>query len=139
MTHENIRPFQKAGQRKTAKNNRKRNTAILTDTPVKEALKEIKMLTEQKKGKLTFSKVCSGGQREEQRRKKVVQQSESSSSSEEYDYFCLVCFEIYSNNLPGEGWLQCSECRLWAHEACTPGRRFYTCKIYDSELAGSGM
>ena len=63
---------------------------------------------------------------------KAVQPPESS-SEEEDDYFCLVCFEPYSNSLPGEGWLQCSECRLWAPEACTPGGRFYTCQNCDSE------
>ena len=96
MTHENIRPFQTAGQRKTSQNKRTRNTAILTDMPVKEALKEIKMVTEQKKR--------SGGQREGQRKYKAVKPPDSS-LEEEDDYFCLACFEPYSNSLPGEGWL----------------------------------
>ena len=38
VTHENIRRSQNAGQRKTSQNNRKRSNAILTHTPIKEAL-----------------------------------------------------------------------------------------------------
>ena len=69
---------------------------------------------------------------------KDVQPPESL-SEEQDDYFCLACFEPYSNRLPGEEWLKCSECRLWAHDACTHGGRFYTCQNCDSEPVGSGM
>ncbi|XP_059912312.1 uncharacterized protein LOC132461284 isoform X2 [Gadus macrocephalus] len=39
---ENVRPFPRAGPRKASSSRRKRNTEILTDTPVKEAMEEKK-------------------------------------------------------------------------------------------------
>ncbi|KAG5875758.1 hypothetical protein JTB14_022467 [Gonioctena quinquepunctata] len=31
----------------------------------------------------------------------------------------LICGESYSRSASGEGWIQCSQCHLWAHDACS--------------------
>ena len=31
---------------------------------------------------------------------------------------CLVYVELYSNSRPGEKWVQCIQCKGWAHEEC---------------------
>ncbi|GAA6102345.1 uncharacterized protein LOC117534359 [Tachysurus ichikawai] len=45
--------------------------------------------------------------------------TEKNSDSEKEDDFCIVCLESYSR--PGEMWLECCQCKAWAHEACTDG------------------
>lgn len=45
---------------------------------------------------------------------------ESTSSSEsESDPECLICGESYTNSVSGEGWIKCSGCLQWAHDACS--------------------
>ena len=46
---------------------------------------------------------------------------ESSSSQEdsESDAECIYCNDMYSNSQEKEGWIQCTKCRNWAHEACS--------------------
>ena len=44
------------------------------------------------------------------------------------EWTCLVCCEPYANSRPREKWVQCSSCKQWAHEECTPGELFYTCQ-----------
>ena len=29
---------------------------------------------------------------------------------------CLVCVELYSNSRPREKWVQCIQCKGWAHQ-----------------------
>ena len=41
------------------------------------------------------------------------------SDDDEEECFCLVCIEPYSNSLPGESWVQCYDCKGWAHDECT--------------------
>ena len=33
---------------------------------------------------------------------------------------CIVCGEDYENSKPGETWVMCAACKMWAHEECTP-------------------
>ena len=33
---------------------------------------------------------------------------------------CIVCGEDYENSKPGETWVMCAACQMWAHEECTP-------------------
>ena len=43
---------------------------------------------------------------------------------------CLVCSELWSKSQPGEKWIQCQNCKEWAHVACTglrKGSRRYVC------------
>lgn len=32
---------------------------------------------------------------------------------------CIYCNDLYSNSKDREGWIQCLECRGWAHESCS--------------------
>ena len=40
-------------------------------------------------------------------------------TDDEEDEMCLVCVELYSNGRPGEKWVQCIQCKGWAHEECS--------------------
>lgn len=31
---------------------------------------------------------------------------------------CLYCNELYSRSKPGEHWVRCQQCKLWAHTEC---------------------
>ena len=44
------------------------------------------------------------------------------------EWTCLVCCEPHANSRPRKKWVQCSSCKQWAHEECTPGELFYTCQ-----------
>ena len=39
--------------------------------------------------------------------------------SKKQEWFCIICSDSYSNSAPREIWLQCHNCKGWAHEACT--------------------
>ncbi|KAG5899283.1 hypothetical protein JTB14_012284 [Gonioctena quinquepunctata] len=53
---------------------------------------------------------------------KRPQQQESSSESElsdnDDDPECILCGETYLCFHKDDGWIQCSKCKKWAHEAC---------------------
>lgn len=111
-----VKPLPKAGPRKNQlKGRKRRHTAILTDTPEKEALEKENNLRKE---------------REHKKKKKIVKKNvfstknkttyESSSDSEE-ETFCLVCCDKYSNSLASEEWVQCLGCKLWAHSKCIKG------------------
>ena len=153
LTPEDVVPLPKAPARKTEnkQGRRKRKSAILTDTPVKEALR-----TEQEQGrksaKLTkprklvsensLPKKSSSSARktttvkETKKRKRSVKRPEKiDSSSDEEETFCLVCTEPYSNSKSKEVWIQCTRCSMWAHELCTSAEKnmFYVCENCDSD------
>ena len=44
-------------------------------------------------------------------------QRKSSESEYDADTVCLYCSETYSKTA-GEGWIQCTTCRDWAHDHC---------------------
>ncbi|KAG5893890.1 hypothetical protein JTB14_001075 [Gonioctena quinquepunctata] len=45
-------------------------------------------------------------------------QFDDQSDSDESDTDCLYCNELYSCSKYREGWIKCSGCSRWAHEAC---------------------
>ncbi|XP_050506078.1 uncharacterized protein LOC126884227 [Diabrotica virgifera virgifera] len=119
-----LKPLPKAAARKEQpKNNkRKRHTAILTDTPVKNALEE-----EQNNAKTAKRRI--GSKKETKaKNKKMKKIDEDCIDSDEEDCFCLYCMDKYKNSASGENWIQCSNCKMWAHEACAdnPGI-FFVC------------
>ncbi|KAG8314309.1 hypothetical protein J6590_108630 [Homalodisca vitripennis] len=59
---------------------------------------------------------------------------ESSEDDEEEDCFCLVCTGPYKESKLGDDWVQCMECKKWAHVKCTKNERFYVCINCHSEM-----
>ncbi|KAH9632846.1 hypothetical protein HF086_013633 [Spodoptera exigua] len=51
---------------------------------------------------------------------------------DEEDCSCIYCNDLYSRSKPGDDWLRCMKCSLWAHAACAdvPKRtKRYICEI----------
>lgn len=68
-------------------------------------------------------------------KKKKERKISISEEEDDDDCFCLVCLEPFSNSKAKEKWIQCIECKKWAHELCTPGpNNFYTCQNCESAL-----
>ena len=115
---------------------KKGKSAILTDTPEKTYLEEKKKEQDAKKKKVSKrvlsekkgkKKVTKGN-----KKKKFVDDEEDEKEEEDY---CLVCLSPYSASKSREVWIQCQECKLWAHEACTSGLPNYICQNCDSEYS----
>ena len=138
---QNIRPLPQAGPRSaTRRGGKKRKSAILTDTPEKNAIEEeynqrnkvkksIKLTTKGNKQKLPSTKAKGKAKQTKKlpRKKGKKDLSIENSSDEENDCFCLVCHDLYSNSLPNEKWVQCIECKNWSHAACTKDEPYYVC------------
>lgn len=129
-----LKPFPKAAERKLQQRGRKkRKSQILTDTPVKDALEEEKRVKENKTN--SVKKQVFGKQKKDSKkqanRKNTKTLNDDSSSDEET--FCLICVESWSNSLPKEKWIQCTQCKMWAHEKCADSGLFYVCHNCDSD------
>jgi hypothetical protein len=115
-----VRPYPKASERKINSRRavRQGRTRILTDTPEK---KEI-----ESKGKKRppSSKVQTKG--------KSLKKANPApdSTDEDDDWPCLVCCEPFRTSKGREKWIQCVNCKKWAHEDCTDivkGQVLYVC------------
>lgn len=51
-------------------------------------------------------------------KKKVVEISSSDSDEDQTNTICLYCPSRYGESRAGEGWIQCQNCKGWAHDAC---------------------
>lgn len=150
ISPEEVRPFPKAGPRQntTNKGRKKRQTAILTDTPIKEALEQEKEKAKERKGgckrkktvkKHTKNKKVKDGRRFLFRSNEPVattsrsNKNASSSSESEDETECLVCEERFVSS--SGDWVQCTRCRSWAHEKCIKKSNimFYVCINCDSD------
>ncbi|KAI8440679.1 hypothetical protein MSG28_009033 [Choristoneura fumiferana] len=134
---ESTRPFPIAPPRvMPARGRKKRKSTIYTDTPEKE---EIRKESEEKNRKRQAKKVkknitkTNKGKGKGKKTKQQAPKMTTSSEDETEDCFCLVCMESYISSRPGEDWLQCSGCKLWAHEACTTGDLQYLCHNCESD------
>lgn len=128
FTPEQIRPLPKADFSKPKHVGRQKGkTAILTDTPEK-------MLIEQrlanKKTKTVKKRVMGEASSKNKRAKKRKPKHSESSTSEEEDTACLVCSGLYKTSC--EDWLQCRQCREWAHSKCAKNNPLFICKNCDS-------
>ncbi|XP_045476121.1 uncharacterized protein LOC123681823 [Harmonia axyridis] len=151
---ESVRPFPKAVPRLTTNNKgrKRRKTAILTDTHEKRALEDEERIRNEKnrnkiekasgsnqsmksnvKKRPEVRKLVNDSSDEESLMKKIKNKSrkrvykkvaDSESSSEDDNTACLVCDELYDENNVTEDWLQCTQCKRWAHGKDNP---FYVC------------
>ncbi|XP_053623521.1 uncharacterized protein LOC128682698 [Plodia interpunctella] len=157
-----IMPFPKAPARlENRRSIRKRKSTIYTDTPEKEKLMELKQkqscteyLKKKKTEKLTPKSQekgkgkCKGkvkgkgkGKGKGKSRNKGANNKNkdndaaaSDESDDDDDTICIECTESYSVSLPGEEWIQCIICKLWAHSKCAKGNlMFYECKNCDTD------
>lgn len=147
---QDIRPLPRAGPRSETKRKcRKRKTAILTDTPEKNAIEEeykqknkakktiAQPNTGKTKKKMPSAKGKDKGKKTKNPRRSKGKENQSEAnrkSSDDEDCFCLVCLELFSNSLPNEKWVQCGHCKNWSHLACTQAdSSYYVCHNCESE------
>lgn len=152
ISPEMIRPFPKTDLRQnTTHNNRKRSSAIVTDTPEKKKLEEKQ--GNAKKPKNIIKKMATKQSIKTLNRKSKINKensvlqdnSDSSDSivlaevkkkqdrSIKKSYInknsddCVVCSKTYENS--DEDWFQCKICCGWAHESCgVKGKLNFFCK-----------
>ncbi|KAH3736339.1 hypothetical protein DPMN_042902 [Dreissena polymorpha] len=122
LSPEHVRPHPKAPPRKGKIGPRKRKTAILTDTPEKNAIEDALRRREQRKNKPTSKRpdtTKSVTKAKQKKKKPIKRKYDDIDSSDEEDCYCLICVEPYSNSRSREKWIQCVACKYWAHEECT--------------------
>lgn len=139
-----VRPLPKAPPRTGTLKRRIRKSTILTDTPEKQALaeeqsKKTKRMSKTKQGTENRKGKGKGKGKGKSVKRQVLQTSSENSESEEdsLEYYCLVCCDSYSNSLSGEEWVQCQECKNWAHSRCRQNQalRTYVCPNCDSDTS----
>ena len=121
ISPEHIRPFPKACPRKGVRRGRQPGrTRVLTDTPEKDAIiQEKQQKTCKRKGSAKASSAA--------RALVATKKAKPSPVNDDDACTCLLCDEPFSNSLPGKKWVQCTACRMWAHENCTSGDKCFVC------------
>ncbi|GBN45842.1 hypothetical protein AVEN_188896-1 [Araneus ventricosus] len=51
-------------------------------------------------------------------RKKKQKTKKTFDSDDDENYLCIYCLNPYEESRSGEQWVQCTECKRWAHEDC---------------------
>ncbi|XP_041347801.1 uncharacterized protein LOC121367590 [Gigantopelta aegis] len=114
---------------------------VLTSSPYKSRLVEIaekktkKTVKELRPAKMiTMGKGQSSGKGKGKAkpRPRKKQRCEMSSSEDE-EWPCLICGEPFENSRPREVWVQCHDCKKWAHRDCTEGQDCFICPNCDSD------
>lgn len=95
----------------------------LTSSPFKDQLiaKEAKKQQDTKSVKRKLTENADGKliiRKKKTVEKKVVEVSNSDSEDEDTNTICIYCPSRYGESRAGEGWIQCQDCRGWAHDAC---------------------
>ena len=121
ISPEHVRPFPKACPRKGIRRGRKPGrTRVLTDTPEKNAIIQKQQHKScKRKGGTKTSSVA--------RALVVSKKAKPAPVNDDNSCPCLLCGEPFSNSLPGEKWVQCTACKMWAHENCTSGDKWFVC------------
>lgn len=112
ITPEQLKPFPKAGPRKTRPTGnrmvRRGSTRILTDTPVKNQIAD-------EARKRTAGKIKNGS------RKKLLQsqpRNPRAKRPKDEPAVCYKCGIVEKSTKDTLSWIQCSECKIWVHEQC---------------------
>ncbi|XP_072403230.1 uncharacterized protein [Diabrotica undecimpunctata] len=129
---ESVRPLPKAPPRKNSRTNRRKiKSAVLTDTPTKN---EIAAIEANRKTKNVKKRVFSERENKPKKTKKTLKKKRTSVDEEtENDCFCLVCLEAYADSRSKEKWVQCLDCKGWAHVDCTGDELHYVCHNCESD------
>jgi len=130
VSPQSIIPIPKVNIVKRQTKRKKGSATVLTSSPYKAELvaaKEEKEEKErQKKIKLELKKE-KGVVKKQQNRKQVCEKTKTKpvyqklfrdSDSDTSDVDCLFCGSYFSKSKDKEGWIRCSGCHQWAHEAC---------------------
>ncbi|XP_059053650.1 uncharacterized protein LOC131847939 [Achroia grisella] len=140
FTPKDLRPLPQAGPRTTTnKGRKKRKTAILTDTPEKNAIEEEyqqrnkakKMVLQPHTGNGKRKMTSTKGKGKGKKTKNEAKDKENKSDDE--DCFCLVCLETFSNSKRNEQWIQCTQCKMWSHVECVNDDANYVCHNCESD------
>lgn len=136
VSPEELRPYPKAKERKKNTNRRKIKTEILTSTPVKNILEEDQKKRNEnatlKKAKIVkklFEKTVKTKKTKKRRRS-----SSTSSTENDIDCLCLKCLKPWSKSKRGQDWVQCIQCKKWAHAKCVNNDAHYVCHNCNSDL-----
>ena len=128
-----ISPLPKAMKPRT-RTRRSESAKLITASPYKEALlKKQDAPTQRKKTqkaenkKLTKRKRSRSEKCSQQRKHRSTETGQDKPSAAVHDNKCIYCCESYENSRPGEMWIQCLECKEWAHEDCTEGKHQFIC------------
>ncbi|KAI4455663.1 zinc finger fyve/phd-type [Holotrichia oblita] len=99
--------------------NRAQHAEELTSSPFKDELiaKEANKKQNVKSLKRKFTDAVPK-KRKNIRKKEPVNVSSSDSEEEDSDTICIYCTSKYRHSKAGEGWIQCQNCKGWAHDAC---------------------
>lgn len=133
FTPEAIRPLPKAPPRKANRGRKTRKSTIYTDTPEKEEIRKEHENRLKRNQAKQVKKRLDGGKSKRNTAKRRKTNTQQESSSEEEEWYCLLCMSSFSKSRPGEKWIQCTNCKLWAHEECTEGGLSYVCHNCDSD------
>ena len=135
---EEVMPHPKVPPRKhNLRGRKKRHTAILINSPERDAIHEEEKKREERKKKKVdrLSQKSKKMKKVYAQDKKVVKEKiqgkkakadrtlRSSKKnldqfSSDSDTFCIICLEPYSESAPGEIWRRCIICKSWAHKCC---------------------
>lgn len=128
-----ILPIPKANIVKRQSKRKRGSAAVLTSSPYKRDLQTAKEEKEDKEKRQNMKDKVKSGQNQKKKQKqgavkgkqkfvglqeKSVSALEDSSDSDVSDVDCVYCGEPFSKSRENEGWIRCSACLLWAHDAC---------------------
>ncbi|CAK8692599.1 unnamed protein product [Clavelina lepadiformis] len=114
-------PMPKAAHIRQKRKSKRGATAILTSSPYKKQLAATNRSQSAVSG--NSSKTSSSKKRSMKKakvsRSSMQQKDTVDESDNNVDAECFYCNEIYSKSFENDGWIQCSKCMRWVHEACS--------------------
>ncbi|CAK8671200.1 unnamed protein product [Clavelina lepadiformis] len=114
-------PMPKAAHTLRKRKSKRGATAILTSSPYKKQLAATNRSQSAVSG--NSSKTSSSKKRSMKKakvsRSSMQQKDTVDKSDNNVDAECFYCNEMYSKSSENDGWIQCSKCMRWAHEACS--------------------